>query len=247
MKCNAPILAMSSQPLKRAVALRHIHFEDLGGFAGVLTERGFEIRYLEVGLDDIGAFDPLEPDLLFILGGPIGVYEQEEYPFLTEEIRAIATRLDARLPTIGICLGAQLIAAACGARVYPGQGKEIGWAPVRLTEDGRKGPLRHLADVSLLHWHSDTFDLPPGATHLAATDLCAHQAFAIDHHVLAFQFHPEASAAGFERWLVGHAVEIARASPVSASSLRAGAVRWGADAVEHGKRCLSEWIAGLPA
>jgi GMP synthase (glutamine-hydrolysing) len=146
---------------------------------------------------------------------------------------------------LGICLGAQLIARALGAKVYPGPAKEIGWSALRLTDAGRQGPLAALADVPVLHWHGDTFDLPGGAARLASTDLCANQAFAVGRQVLAFQFHPEATEVGFERWLIGHACEIAGTPGVSPQGLRAQAQSLAARSTACGERCLETWLDGL--
>ena len=106
-----------------------------------------------------------------MLGGPIGAYEEALYPFLTDELRLIEACLHNNVPVMGICLGAQLLARALGARVYPGSAREIGIAPVTLTDPGRVSCLRHLeaAGHQVLHWHGDTFDLPAGATRLAST------------------------------------------------------------------------------
>lgn len=112
---------------KMAVAIRHVHFEDLGTFAEPLSAAGFTIEYRDVGNADYLSFDPLEPDLVVVLGGPIGVYEDAAYPFVADEIAMLQTRLAADRPTLGLCLGAQLIARALGARVYSSGIKEIGF------------------------------------------------------------------------------------------------------------------------
>src|SRR5262249_29149418 len=137
--------------MKRAVALRHVHFEDLGTFAPVLSDAGYKTHYCDIGIDDIQALDPLEPDLLIALGGPIGLYETATYPFLVDELRLIQTRLAAGRPTFGICLGAQFIAQALGAHVGPTGTKEIGFSRLTLTAAGETTALRHLRDVSVLH------------------------------------------------------------------------------------------------
>ena len=121
-------------PSRRALALSHVAFEDLGSLEAPLRERGFAIETVDVAT----ARFPLPQveccDLLVVLGGPIGVYDRQEYPFLTSEIACIAARLAARRPVLGICLGAQLMAAALDARVYPGEhGAEIGWAPIEAA------------------------------------------------------------------------------------------------------------------
>lgn len=175
-----------------------------------------------------------------VLGGPIGAYEDDKYPFLRAEIALLEQRLYNKQPTLGICLGAQLMARALGARVYPGPAKEIGWAPVTLTKAGRAGALAHLDGVPMLHWHGDTFDLPAGSERLASMEVCSNQAFSLGPNVLAFQFHPEAEGHSFERWLIGHASELAHAK-ISPQALRADSKRLAAAAGEHGQRCLRKW------
>ena len=226
-----------------AVAIRHIGFEDMGTFAAVLSERGTDLRYLDAGIDDLAKFDPCAPDMLVVLGGPIGAYEEESYPFVLDEIRLLERRLSADLPTLGICLGAQMMARALGARVYPGPVKEIGWSPLTLTEAGRTSPLAYLdgKKTSMLHWHGDTFDLPAGATLLASTDLCRHQAYSWGRGALAFQCHPEARTAELERWFIGHACEIAAAG-LSVPRLRADTARFGPVLETQGAKCFSDWL-----
>lgn len=231
-------------PLKTAVAIRHVAFEDLGSFAPVLARRGVDLRYLEAGVDDLARIEACAPDLLIVLGGPIGAYEEAAYPFLRDELRLLQRRLAADLPTLGICLGAQLMARALGARVYPGPAKEIGWQPLRLTEAGHASPLAPLdgSSTSMLHWHGDTFDLPTGATLLASTDLCRHQAFSWGRNALAFQCHPEARTADLERWYIGHACELAVAG-LSVPDLRADSARFGPALEARGSKCFADWLA----
>ena len=231
--------------MRTALAIRHVHFEDLGSFAAPIAAAGYQVRYLDPGLDELRLRDIAAADLLVVLGGPVGVYEGHLYPFLDEELGLLRCRLAAGAPTLGICLGAQLMAHALGARVAPGSAKEIGWAPVELTDAGRIGPLRHLEGVQVLHWHGDAFDLPPGTECLASTARCANQAFALGRTALGFQFHPEANGQGFERWLVGHAAEIANVPGLSVTGLRGDAQRIGAAAGKAGRRCIAEWLDGL--
>ncbi|WP_429820777.1 glutamine amidotransferase [Ensifer sp. B1-9] len=227
---------------KKAVAIRHVHFEDLGTFADPLRAAGFAIEYRDVGNADYLSFDPTEPDLLVVLGGPIGVYEDTAYPFVADEIAMLQARLAADRPTLGICLGAQLIARALGARVYSSGIKEIGFSPLSLSAAGLASPLRHLADVSVLHWHGDTFDLPRGAELLASTPAIARQAFMQGRTVLGLQFHPEVeTGARFERWLVGHACELAAAG-LSVADLRADALRFGPSLKRAAAAMISDWV-----
>ena len=231
--------------MPRAVVLRHVHFEDLGAFAPVFTKMGYQIHYIDIGHDPLEGENAIVADLLVILGGPIGAYEENLYPFITHEVSLLRRRLTAGQPALGICLGAQLMAKALGADVRPGPAKEIGWAPVRLTDAGQTGPLRHLADIPVLHWHGDIFDLPADAKSLASTQWCSHQAFALDRHALGFQFHPEADGRGFERWLIGHAVEIAKTPGLTVPQLRRDAERFGPAAGAAGQQCIYEWLSNL--
>ncbi len=230
---------------KTAVAIRHVHFEDLGIFDAVLSDAGYAVRYHDLDADPFATLDPLEPDLLIVLGGPVGVYETESYPYLAEECAILATRLAAARPTLGICLGATQIAKALGADVGPMGHKEIGFGPLRLNDAGRVGPLRHLEGIPVLHWHGDAFQIPDTAENLASTPLCATHGFSLGRHVLALQFHPEVDVtAGIERWLTGHAAELAGAG-IDPRVLRAHAAQVGPELREAGQKMLAEWLQGV--
>jgi GMP synthase (glutamine-hydrolysing) len=229
---------------RHCLAIRHVAFEDAGLIAPLLAERGFDLDTRDAGVDILGEAAFIEPALLIILGGPIGVYETREYPFLHEEIAGLNARLARRLPTLGICLGAQLMAAALGARVAPGPAKEIGYAPIELTEAGRRSPLAPLDGASVLHWHGDNLDLPLGAERLAFTNICPTQAFSIGAHALGLQFHIETEPQSLERWLIGHAVELAKAG-IDPSVLRVQSRENGAATERAGRRVLTRWLEGL--
>jgi GMP synthase (glutamine-hydrolysing) len=194
---------------------------------------------------DLRKIDPLSPDLLIVLGGAIGVYERGAYPFVEDEIALVRARLAAKRPTLGICLGAQLIAAALGAKVYPGsQGKEIGWAPVEAGKDAALYPAfaTLLAQSRcFLHWHGDTFDLPPQARHLASTPRYPNQAFAIENYALGLQFHPEVTAQGLERWYVGNACELANAK-IDVARLREESRRFAPELEVAARRFWRAWL-----
>jgi len=126
--------------------------------------------------------------------------------------------------------------------VYPSGVKEIGWAPIDLTEAGSASCLRRLANTAVLHWHGDTFDLPAGATRLASTSACANQSFSYGASALALQFHAETAGLAVEGWLVGHTCEIARTPGVSVKALRADTVRYTPAAERAGSACFGEWL-----
>lgn len=232
--------------MKSLLAIRHVAFEDLGAFEAVLRDCGYAIRYCEAGLHDITAAES-PADLVVVLGAPIGAYEEDKYPFVVDELRLLERRIAASQPVLGICLGAQLIARAMGARVYPGRAKEIGWGAIELTPEGRQSPLAKLQSGPVLHWHGDTFDLPQGALRLASTEVTANQAFACGPKILALQFHAEVEAANFERWLIGHTLEIASVPGLSVGDLRRDAQNFAATAALRGTQMLRDWIGGLPA
>jgi GMP synthase (glutamine-hydrolysing) len=227
---------------KSAVALRHVAFEDLDSLEGILGEAGYRIRYLEAGQDPVTDL-LVKADLLIVLGGPISVNDDNDYPFLRNTCDALRQRLEQSRPTLGICLGAQLIARALGCRVYSST-KEIGWSPLTLTAAGENSCLRHLRDVPILHWHGETFELPDGATHLATTPVCSNQAFSIDDTILGLQFHIEVTAAGLERWYIGHTLELAQAG-IDIPGLRQDSQTHAPVLKSAAEECLGEWLATI--
>lgn len=232
---------------KTCVAIRHVAFEGLDAFEPVLAERGYAIRYVDIGRDDPAGPALDGADLLVVLGGPIGAYEDAAYPVLADELAAIERRLKSGRPLMGICLGAQLIARALGATVRPMGRKEIGFAPIALTEAGKASCLAPFEAAPLtLHWHGDSFDLPDGAVHLASSAVCENQAFAYGPNVIAFQFHPEAGADGFEPWLIGHAAELAGVG-IDVAALRLDAARHGPDLARKAGAVSQTWLDGVEA
>jgi GMP synthase (glutamine-hydrolysing) len=227
--------------MPECIAIRHVAFEDLGLLAGLLAAHGFSVRYLEAGIDVVDPAMLAAPDLVVVLGGPIGVYEEDRYPFLRDEVAAIRARLETGKPTLGICLGAQLMAKALGAAVEPGPQKEIGWDTLDLTADGRRSLLAPFDRVAVLHWHGDNLDLPSGATRLASTRHCPIQAFAIGRSILGLQFHLEVDPARFEQWLIGHTVEITKAG-IDPGNLRHQAAELGAATAAKGREAFAGWL-----
>ncbi len=229
---------------KTCLAVRHVAFEDLGLLGSLVAARGYDIRYLDAGIDSFEVDTLVAPDLVIVLGGPVGVYEAETYPFISGEIAAVAARLKAGKPTLGICLGAQMMAAALGARVAPGPVKEIGWAPLILSEAGRASVLAPLGTSPVLHWHGDNCELPAGCQGLASTAHCPVQAFTRTPAQLGLQFHLETESARFEAWLVGHTVELNKAG-LDPRDLRKQARTVGPALREIGRGVLAAWLDSL--
>lgn len=227
-----------------AWVIRHLAFEDIGSFGPLFAERGFTVRYLEAGVDSLAVLQQArKDDVLLVLGGPIGVYETAAYPWLEEEIQVVGCWLRQGRPILGICLGAQLMAVALGARVYPGHGKELGWLPLQLTEAGKLSPVRHLSSelTDMLHWHGDTFDLPDGATLLASSSLYSNQIYSWGDRALAFQCHPEFDYTRVEQWLIGHAGEL-NAAGIDLHALRQQSQAKGERLKQQARVCLGAWL-----
>lgn len=190
----------------RAVVMQHEEHEGLGLFGPALQAVGFSLvkRFRTARHEDV------EAELVVVLGGPMGVYEAERHPFIEEELRVLRERVALGRPVLGVCLGAQMLAAAAGSEVFLGKnGLEVGVGPVRWTKEGLADPV--LAGVRprtvVAHWHQDTYRPVPGATLLASTDRYTQQAFRLGDSY-GFQFHLELSADDFDRWLTLGAEEL---------------------------------------
>jgi len=173
----------------RAHVFQHVPFEGLGSIEDWLNQRKAVITYTRFFAS--AQLPPLaELDLIIAMGGPMSVNDEQEFPWLKAEKRFIADAMAAGKPVLGICLGSQLIANALGSRVYPGPQKEIGWFPI-YAEPSAPGAFAFPETVEVFHWHGETYDLPPGAVHLAHSAVCRHQAFQIGERVIGLQFHLE--------------------------------------------------------
>ena len=228
----------ANNPPAPVQVIRHLCFEGLGTLADELGRQSLAFDYLEAPSDAVAGARHAE--VLIVMGGPISVNDGDRFPFLVDVIEVIRERIDRRLPTLGICLGAQLIARAMGARVAPMAAPEIGWQALTLTTHGQSTPLRHLT-TPVLHWHGEAFEVP-GVEPLASTEACANQAFAVGEHTLALQFHIEVSAAHLEHWLVGHIHELDHCR-IGVQSLRDDAGRFAPESTVRGGRLLAEWLA----
>ncbi|MFH0302222.1 glutamine amidotransferase [Bradyrhizobium sp. 31Argb] len=231
---------------RSAIAIRHVAFEDLGLLAPIMEREGWSVSFCDAAVDDLSDRSIRNAELLIVLGGPIGVYEADNYPFLNAEIALLEHRLQQDLPTLGICLGAQLMARALGSRVFAGPAKEIGWGTIDLTPEGASSCLRRLGkDPTVLHWHGDTFDLPQQALRLASNANYENQAFAYRQNALALQFHLEADPRQLEEWYVGHAAELS-AAKISISDLRATTLKLSKTVAAQAEQVFTEWLHGIP-
>ncbi|MPZ19926.1 MAG: type 1 glutamine amidotransferase [Luteitalea sp.] len=178
--------------VRRWVILQHVAWESPGLIAAEARARGLPI---EVRRLDCGGTIPPVADVagLIVMGGPMGVHDTVLYPYLTPEQQLLRACVERGLPVLGVCLVAQLLAAALGARVDKGPAAEIGVGDVSLTAEGLRDAVLGGAGATLpvIHWHEDTFELPPGATHLARSCLYANQAFRVGACAYALQFHVE--------------------------------------------------------
>ncbi|HXX94773.1 MAG TPA: amidotransferase [Planctomycetota bacterium] len=229
------------------IVLQHAAPEGPAAIAGSILRRGLGLRTVRI---DRG--DPVPGSLdgaagLVVMGGPMGVYEKDQYPHLAPEIGLLQQALRDGVPTLGVCLGSQLLAASLGARVFPSGRKEIGWHEVQLLEGARADPLWKNAPERFtpLHWHGDIFDLPPGAVPLASSAMTELQAFRSGTNAYGILFHLEIGGAEVREMVATFSAELA------AAKIPSGPIVAGIEAhlasVEHiGKEIFDRW-AGLAA
>lgn len=237
----------SPLPAKRGLIIRHVPHEGLAGYRAPIEAAGYVLDRIDMCGPEFAEADFLSPDLLILMGGPMGVYEQSTYPWIAHEIERIAERIEHGLPTLGICLGSQLIAAALGADIYAGPVKEIGFSPLTLTEAGRASPAAHLQDVPVLHWHGDTFDLPPGTELLASTPNYPHQIFRRGRWLLALQCHAEMGVdPRIDAWIADSRDYLAEAG-ICPNALRSEYDTTGPQSERAGQKMIAEWLNQLEA
>lgn len=172
--------------------ITHVPFEGLGCIDQWISNNSHQLGYTRV-YEDHQFPDIKDIDWVIVMGGPMGVYDEVEYPWLVNEKAFIRKALENRKTVIGICLGSQLIAEILGAKVVPNDQKEIGWYDVKLTETAMKHPLfeNFEEQFPVFHWHGDTFEIPVGSDLLMSSDICVNQAFLYKKNVLGLQFHLE--------------------------------------------------------
>ena len=209
---------------------------------------GADIRYICGRRENLKDLDPTEPDILIVLGGPMGLYETDSYPYLLDEVELVKKRIDSGLPILGICLGAQIIAKALGASVYKGpKGQEIGWHKVSVNHAGMKTPLKYLDDsvTNMMHWHGDTFDLPEGAVHLASSELYQNQAYSYKDHVFAVQCHPEITPRKLNIWLKNGRSDIDSVPELTVEQLLSETAANGEHLKKQARLFFTEWLSSV--
>ncbi|MBI2412988.1 MAG: gamma-glutamyl-gamma-aminobutyrate hydrolase family protein [Deltaproteobacteria bacterium] len=187
--------------MSKILVVEHVPHEGLGIIGQALS--GFDLEYMRVYETGEAEASPEGYSALIVMGGPMGVYESDIYPFINGEINLIKEAIKTDVPVLGVCLGSQLLAASAGARVYKGKKKEIGWYNVSLTEEGSSDRLfLGLPDeLPVFQWHGDTFDVPVNGVNLASSDLFPHQAIKVGKMAYGFQFHFEVTAKMVGEWI----------------------------------------------
>jgi GMP synthase-like glutamine amidotransferase len=223
---------------------QHVEFEGLGLIEPWLRARGHAISVTRWWAGE-SAPPPPAYDWLIVMGGPMNIYQHRDHPWLVAEKAALATALAADQRVLGCCLGAQLIADVLGGKVMQNAQREIGWWPITPTVGVAASPFALSAPATVLHWHGDTFTLPPGCVQLARSEACAQQAFARGARVLGLQFHLEMGAAAVTAIAEGCADELVGGGAwvQTPAQLTGGASTHGAAAAA----LLARWLDGLAA
>lgn len=221
--------------------LQHVPFEGLGNIEPWLAARSAEVSWTR--FHEAGAVLPAVEavDFLIVLGGPMSVNDEAALPWLVDEKRFIAAAVARGTPVLGICLGAQLIASAHGARVYPGEHKEIGWFPV-TGQPVSDAAFAFPAVLDVFHWHGETFDLPEGAVLLASSVACRHQAYQLGERAVGLQFHVETTPASAQSMLLHCADELVDAPYIQPAAAIASTRADNYAAVEVLMYRLLDWL-----
>ena len=230
--------------MEEVLVFQHDPFEDLGFFAEVLEKQGADYRVLRLFDGEMPAEDWQHIGALIILGGPMSVGEEDQFPFLRWEKRIIRAAIDEAVPILGICLGAQLIAESLGTKIYHGPVKEIGWSPISITPHGQVDSLLGYLPESatVFQWHGDGFELPQGAIHLASSVNFKTQAFRVGKSIYGLQFHLEVTPTMIERWIDERSKDLALVPYVLPEKILADTHNYASTLKYYGERFLTEFV-----
>ena len=233
--------------MKPAFILRNVSHESAGSLESYLADAGVECRYFDLFWETPRQLPLQDAAALVVMGGPMGVDDVEQYPFLDAEVKWIQEAVERQLPTLGICLGSQLLAKAMGARVYPNRVKEIGWYSLKMLPETARDRL--FTDCqrteTVFQWHGDTFDLPLDAVHLAQSTRCKHQAFRVGPSAWGLQFHIEMTPDMVDSWLSEplNCGEVAQLDYIDPAAIRAATSSEFPKMQQLGRRVLSRFAA----
>jgi GMP synthase (glutamine-hydrolysing) len=230
--------------MEEIVVFQHDPFEDLGFFAEILEKQKANYRVIRLFHGEMPAEDWEHLKALIVLGGPMSAHQEDDYPFLRWEKTIIRAAMDESVPILGVCLGAQLIAAALGTSVFRGRVREIGWSPISITAHGQVDSLLGYLpeNATVFQWHGDGFDLPSGAIRLASSVHYENQAFRLGRNIYALQFHLEVTPRMIERWIDERSKELAQAPYVSPEKIRSDTRNYAPTLKYYGERFLSEFV-----
>ena len=230
--------------MEEILVFQHDPFEDLGVFAGVLERQAADYRVIRLFDGETPSEDWERIKGLIVLGGPMSVQDELNYPFLRWEKRIIHAAVNDGVPLLGVCLGAQLIASTLGTSVYRGPVKEIGWSSVSITPHGQvDAVLGYLPEnATVFQWHSDGFDLPPNAIRLASSINFENQAFRVGKTIYGLQFHLEVTPRMIERWIYERSRDLAQAPYVTPDKIRTDTQSYAPSSKYYGERFLTEFV-----
>jgi len=191
---------------KEILIIKHIEIEGPGSIEEFFANTAWNLRVINLSTEELKSKDFADVVAMIFLGGPMNVYDEAKYPFLRDEDGFLRRAIKEEIPILGICLGAQLLAKACGAKVKKAKQKEIGWHKVNLTEAGKQDALFTglPSQLNVFQWHEDIFEIPKGALHLAESPTCPKQAFRFGRNAYGVQFHVEVTPEMIESWIYAY-------------------------------------------
>ncbi len=233
--------------MAKIYVLQHHPVENLGTIADALEGAALAWQYVRVHDGQPVPASMKGAGGLIVMGGPMGVDQTDRHPWLCDEMRLIEDAMKSNLPVLGVCLGAQILAAALGAKVDRNpNGKEIGWYPIRLDDSAKDDRLmRDLpATMTPFHWHGDIFDLPPGAVSLASSEKTPCQAFRHGDKAYGFQFHFELTREGVSAMADAFAKELNREN-IAADRMIAQTTEFTASLEKISDTVFSRWASPI--